>query len=155
MKKITLAYVWAPLSLLCLVTLGLAAPTPRLGPFDVEGTIMHVQWFPEKFVKAEMMTGTAGHDRVFPAHFLISVTKYSGIDEETLETMKFIFPRFVSPKQDNRGKPEFIVLYLNCEDKTFLKEGMRIKVKEYVLWGDEGGDYPSYKEVQVLSGKEQ
>ena len=155
MKRAALTYAYVQLCLACLAPLVLAAPTPRFGPFDVEGTVSHVQWLPEKFVKAgPMMTGTAGHDRVFPAHFLVSLTAYSGIDAGTIREMKYVFPWSISAEQDSRGMPEFIILHLSHNDKAFMKEGMRIRVRGYVLWGDEGGAYPSYEEIQVLSGKE-
>lgn len=138
---------------LCFTTSLLGAPTPVAGPVDVEGVILDVAWLPEEEIKGMMVTGTAGHDRAIPARFRVSLGNYSGIDSDTFEIMKSFYKWSVPDHHNSAEMPKFIVVQLYHPDKTFLKKGMRIRVKGYRLWGDEGGDYPAYIEFQILPTK--
>jgi hypothetical protein len=154
MKRTALILASIQLTLWCIAPLILAAPTPIAGPVDIEGTIAEVQWLPEKEVKGTpRVSGSAGTDRVIPARFMVSLTNYTGLDADTVEKMKTFYQWSIPKHSDRPGMPELIVLRLAHPDKNFLKAGMRIRVKGYKIAGDEGGDYPSYEKLQILSGK--
>lgn len=147
-----------PVLMTLLVTLSLfigicasAAPVPPVGPADIEGTITDVTWLPEQFFRGiPGMSGTAGMDRKIPPRFRVSLTDYKGIDEKQVYRMKNYFSWAVSEKFTAQGYPEYIVLELQHPDKSLLKKGMRIKVTGYRLGGDEGGDWTTYKEIEIL-----
>jgi hypothetical protein len=154
MKRTALILASIQLALWCIAPLLLAAPTPIAGPVDIEGTIAEVQWLPEKEVKATpQMTGSAGVDRKIPARFMVSLINYTGLDADTVEKMKIFYQWSIPKHTDRPGMPELIVLRLTHTDRTFLKSGMKIRVKGYRIAGDEGGDYPSYNKLQILPGK--
>lgn len=154
MKKTGLVYAVVQLSLLLIVSLIQSAPTPIAGPVDIEGTIVEAKWLPEKQVKGNpKMTGSAGMDRVIPAQFMVSLKDYKGVDADTVEKMKTFYQWSIPASPNSPGMPEIVVLRIAHPDKTFLKTGMRIRVSGYRIAGDEGGDYPSYKELKILPGK--
>jgi len=153
MKRTLLLLTIIQLSLLYVIHPLLAAPTPIAGPVDIEGTILDVTWIPEKEIKGIMVTGTAGHDRAIPAYFRVSLGDYSGLNSDTVEIMKSFYRWSVPDHHNLPGMPKFIVVQLYHPDKTFLKKGMRIRVKGYRIWGDEGGDYPAYIEFLILATK--
>ena len=156
MKRTTLSFIVVQLSLLLIVSLIQAAPTPIAGPIDIEGTIAEAKWLPEKQVKGNAkMTGSAGMDRTIPAHFMVSLKDYKGLDADTVEKMKTFYQWSIPAFPTSPSMPEIVVLRIAHPDKTFLKAGMRIRVIGYRIAGDEGGDYPSYKELKILSGKPQ
>ncbi|HEY3278438.1 MAG TPA: hypothetical protein VGJ94_17615 [Syntrophorhabdaceae bacterium] len=140
------------LCFLCIPTLLTAAPAPVAGPIDIEGTIVEATWIPETKIKAiPHMTGSAGVDRVMPARFRVTLAGYSGLTVDALENMWSFYGWSIPRDFNGEGMPAMIVLHLAHPDKTFLKKGMRILVKGYRIFGDEGGDYPSYKELHILS----
>jgi len=96
------------------------------------------------------MSGSLGVDRTIPAHFRVYLTNYSGVNADVIGTLKTIYRWPVSDKLNSSGMPEFIVLQLTNNDKTLIKTGMKIRVRGYVLRGDEGGDWTSYKEIERL-----
>ncbi len=156
MKKTALIFAVVQLSLLLIVSLIQAAPTPIAGPVDIEGTILETKWLPEKQVKGNpKMAGSAGMDRTIPAHFMVSLKDFKGLDADTVEKMKTFYQWSIPASPNSPGMPEIVVLRIANPDKTFLKAGMRIKVIGYRIAGDEGGDYPSFKELKILAGKVQ
>jgi len=153
MKKTTLIFLGIELCLLCFASLLLSAPVPPVGPVDVEGTIVQAPWFPEESVKGNPdMTGSAHFDRIIPARFMLHLKNYSGMDAQAIGTMKAFYHWSASDNLNSSGMPEHIVLRLSHPDKTFLKDGIKVRVTGYTLRGDEGGDWTSYKEIQILPG---
>src|SRR5271169_2379065 len=76
-----LAMTWRRLSiftffyLFLLIGAAMAAPIRAIGPLDISGTISGMEWITETNVKGNPgMSGSAGHDRTRPAHFLITLT---------------------------------------------------------------------------------
>ena len=152
MKKTVLNYFCIKLLLLCFASMLIAAPTPAVGPLDVEGKVLRVDWSPKKSAQGiPGMSGTMGIDRIIPAHFRVYLTDYSGVDADVIGRMKAIYRWPISDNLNTDGTPEFIVLQLSHEDKTFIRKGMKIRVRGYLLKGDEGGDWTSYQEIQILS----
>ena len=44
---------------------------------DITGTISEIKWYPQKTIKGiPGMSGSAGYDRIMPAHFIIKLTNY-------------------------------------------------------------------------------
>lgn len=66
--------------LLFLTINALSAPIRPVGPVDVRGTVSEIKWVPEEKLKGiPGMSGSAGHDRVIPAHFLVTLIDYDGV----------------------------------------------------------------------------
>jgi len=128
----------------------LASPKFVAGPVDIQGTIREVTWVPDEEVKAQRITGSAGFDRTIPAHFLVSVGDYTGLDADTLDCMKSLYKWSIPDQKEQSEMPLVLVLWLPHPDKTFLKKGMRIRVQGYTIRGDEGGDIGSYKNLDIL-----
>jgi hypothetical protein len=56
-----------------------SAPLPPIGKADIDGTIEKATWEPARKLKAiKGMSGSAGRDRTFPAHFVIVLKSFSG-----------------------------------------------------------------------------
>ncbi len=135
----------------CFASLLFAAPVPPVGPVDIEGTIIKAPWFPEELIKGNPnMTGTAHFDRKIPARFMLHLKDYSGINAKSIDTMKMVYRWSVSDNLNSLGMPEYIVLRLSHPDKTFFKEGMRVRVRAYKLMGDEDGDWTTFEEIHIL-----
>jgi len=152
LKKAVSNYFCIKLLLLCFASMLIAAPTPEIGPLDVEGKVMRADWSPKKLMQGiPGMSGTLGIDRIIPAHFKVYLTDYSGVSADVIGIMKAIYRWSISDNLNADGNPEFIVIQLSHEDKTFIKKGMKIRVKGYLLKGDEGGDWASCQEIQIVS----
>jgi hypothetical protein len=150
-KNTALTFLGIELCLLCVASFAFSAPVPPVGPVDVEGTVLRADWLPEKSVRGiPNRSGSAGFDRTIPARFMVYLTDYSGIDAKAIRRMKVFYRWSASDNLNSSGMPEFIVLQLPHQDKTLIKEGMRVRVRGYVLRGDEGGDWTSYREIQIL-----
>jgi len=123
-----------------------AAPLPPLDKYDITGTISELQWYPEKRIKGiPQMSGSAGYDRTMPAHFIVKLINYSGIDSATATRIT----RYINPHKP--ASPLYILLKINHENPYYLNKGMKIKVIEYTIRGDEGGTYTSYKRIIIIS----
>jgi hypothetical protein len=136
--------------LLLTITQISAAPIPPAGPFDISGTISEVQWFPEQHVPGKKgFSGSLGHDRVFAAHFVVKLVNYSGVTaENAVRITRYISYKAYGDKNPS-GMPPFIILKLDHKDKSYLKKGMKIRVKGYKVRGDEGGTWTSNSGVSV------
>jgi len=133
--------------ILLMVSKSVTAPLPPLGPIDVSGTVTEVRWFPEKSIKGiPGMSGSAGRDRSFPAHFIIELNNTEGVDRETARRMSF----YVAGERSVAGGPSStIFLQLNHVDRNFLQKGMNIRITGYTIRGDEGGTWTSYKKIDI------
>jgi hypothetical protein len=130
----------------------LAAPIPPLGPIDVSGSVSDVHWFAEKKVAAiRGMSGSAGSDRIIPAHFLMTLRGFQGIDAVTAKAMTRYFDGEAFRYEEKNFMPPFIILKINHNDRNYLKKGMKIQVKGYTVRGDEGGTWTQYTELDIIS----
>ena len=140
-----------PLCLLCtLLVCGRApgAPIPPLGPSDIAGTVIDVRWVPQKDVKAMPgMSGSLGHDRVVPSHFLVTLGRYDGVSTDTAHQMT----GYLDGRSDKRDDST-ILLKLNHDHRDYLKKGMNIEVRGYRVTGDEGGTWTTYKAIRIVEG---
>jgi hypothetical protein len=125
-----------------------AAPIPRLGPSDIGGTVAQAKWVPEAVRKGiRGMSGSAGHDRVVAAHFLVTLRDYDGVTTSTARSMSHSLG--AQPKEDDDST---IRLKLNHDRPGYLKEGMKIRVRGYKVAGDEGGTWTSYEAIRIEEG---
>ena len=128
-----------------------AAPLPPFEPVNITGTIMMKEWFPETKVKGiPGMSGSAGRDRTFPSHFKVILENYEGIDITTARRINFLL-EFSSGCSESPDKPKQLFLKLPHQDKFFLDQAVRIRVRGYKITGDEGGTWTSYEKIEILS----
>lgn len=141
-------------SVLCLLgSRAGAAPLPDLGAANVSGTVIEAKWSPQELVKAKPgMSGSLGRDRVFPAHFLVRLKDYEGVDAVKARAMNaFLGQAEEQPKQQPPRKPAVLLLQLDSENQKLLRPGMKIKVRAYAIRGDEGGTWTKYEKLEVRS----
>jgi hypothetical protein len=149
--KTAFALVLASLLLIASGFDSLAAPIPPLGPIDVSGTVSELLWVAEKKVKGiRGMSGSAGVDRVIPAHFLMTLKAFQGIDSETARAMTRYFDQEAFKYEKKNFMPTFIILKINHNDKNYLKKGMKITVTGYTVMGDEGGTWTHYRKIDII-----
>lgn len=140
------------LFLLFHTTLSHAAPIIPLGPVTVSGTIQTAIWMPEKTIKGiPGMSGSLGHDRVIPAHFMITLNPYQGVDAKTAATMiRYVdWPAAESLRADQ--PPPFVKIRINSDNKNEFQPGSTIEVTEYTVNGDEGGTWTHYSSINIIN----
>lgn len=134
-------------------TAAFAAPLPPMNPVTIEGSISQAQWSPDTKVKGRPgFSGSLGVDRTVPAHFRIKLVDFSGLDKAVAWRINGIMSDPSSnPNADRRQPPPHLILQLNDKDPQALKPGMRIRVREYVVNGDEGGTWTRFTKLEVIS----
>ena len=145
MKSITTLF-----AVLCLTVMiyqvSLAVPMRPTPTVTVTGTIMAAKWFPEQMKKGVPgASGSLGQNRKFPAHF-----------EVQLKDVNVEIVRSTGDKSWDgpSGKVPEYRLRINSNDKDQLKTGMRIRVFNYHISGDEGGIWSRHEKVEILSTSE-
>lgn len=146
------------ISSLSAVLLGLAAtviadgaPLPPMKPVTVEGVIRRLQWSPEtKIAGRPGFSGSLGRDRVVPAHFRITLVEYRGVESDEAWRINGIMSDPGVSEADRNQPPAHVILQLNDDDPHALMPGMRIRVKGYVVSGDEGGTWTRFQSLEVL-----
>ncbi len=137
--------------LMVMVMNTLAFPIRPVGPVDVTGKVSEITWVPEQKIKGHPeMSGSAGHDRLRPAHFLVHLTDYDGVTIETAVTMTRYIDQAALKSKGPKDRPSFILLKINHNDQNYLKQGLKIRVVGYTVRGDEGGTWTSYKAIEIL-----
>jgi hypothetical protein len=127
-----------------------AAPLPPMKPVTVTGTIVEAKWVAEREVKGSPgMSGSLGHDRKFPAHFIIGLKDLDGVTTEAAARMTGLLGSQSALSQGMKSAP--MVLLLNDDNKDHLKAEKRIRVTNYQVSGDEGGTWTKYDKVEILS----
>lgn len=142
-------YVSLHLCMLCLFfsALSTSAPVPRIGPMHIEGTIESVTWSPASFIRGKgfwregkwhPMSGSLGRNRTIPARYTVI------LKESRVETLPS-----ADPGRSFRSG-SVITLFINHEaNDGYLCRGMRIRVLDYTVGGDEGGDWHSFSGISV------
>lgn len=117
---------------------------------DIKGVISELKWYHSNFIRGiPGMSGSAGQDRIMPAHYIIKLINYEGIgSEDALRITRYI--KWDAFNDNENKKPTFIILKLNHKNKYYLKKGMKIKVYGYTVRGDEGGTYTYYEKIEIL-----
>lgn len=117
-----------------------AVPMIPLGPVDVSGTIVELKWVPAKRVKGiPGMSGSAGGDRIIPAHYLAALRPYAGPDAEFARLLNHRVGAGDLNPADPDQAPATLVVWVLGVRPGHLKVGMRIMIPSYTLFGDEGG----------------
>lgn len=128
------------------------APIPEK-KYDIVGMIAEINWYPEKSIKGiERMSGSAGKDRIMPAHYIIKLINYEGINQDNASIISR-YIQFDAIKNHGTKRVPFLIIKINHEDKNFLKKDMKIKVYGYTIRGDEGGTYTYYDRIEILNLK--
>ncbi len=130
----------------------LSAPMRPIGPVDITGKVQAVHWVAKHEVKARIpgASGTLGIDRTIGSHFLVTLRDYSGPDEQTLNAMASVFAVTFPGSQPPDGMRVFGIK-INTDDPKLLRPEMKIRVTGYIVAGDEGAVWTSYKKLEVLS----
>lgn len=130
-----------------------AAPLPPMNPVDIRGRIVRLQWVPERHVKGVPgMSGSAGRNRVMPAHFRVVLEHVEGTDAETLDRIS----AWVRPPDEQVPEckdPPCATLKIEHPDPHFLSVGMRIAVWGYCVRGDEGGTWTRFDRLEIFDGE--
>lgn len=109
----------------------------------VTGTVVEAKWVPEETSKGQPgAPGSLGRDRKIPAHFEVQLKDVDVQIVHSTGNKDFDGPSGRQPKYDLR---------INSDKKDLLKPGMKIKVPNYRIGGDEGGVWSQHDEVQVLT----
>ena len=142
----------ALLFILFAVSNGIAAPIRPIGPVDVNGTVSDLKWNPEKVIKGiPGMSGSAGHDRIMPAHFIVTLRDFNGVDSGTAAAMTSYIDWSVFKDKGRNFIPPFVVLMINHKDQNYLNKGMKIKVSGYTVRGDEGGTWTHFSRIDIIN----
>lgn len=150
MKKYSV--VVAVIFTVCAVSYGMAVPVRPIGPVDISGTVSDLKWVPEKKIKAvHGMSGSAGRDRTIPAHFLVTLEDFEGVDRQTAMTMTRYLDWTAGKDQEKGCRPSSVLLKINHTDKSYLKKGMRIKVSGYTVRGDEGETWTYFTRIDIIT----
>lgn len=134
-------------------TVVVAAPLPPMDPVTIEGAISQVQWTPDTKLKGHPgFSGSLEVNRTVPAHFRVTLVEFSGLDKAQAWQINGIMSDPSSnPNADRWQWPPHLILQLNDQDPHALKPGMRIRVRDYVVRGDEGGTWTRFTKREVLS----
>jgi hypothetical protein len=133
---------------------GAAAPMRPLGPLDIVGTVVEAKWSPKETKKAiPGMSGSAGVDRVVPAHFLIQLKDYESKDAETARTINGYMRPGGNQAPEGQGKPPILWIQVNSDQNDLLKKGMKIKLINYSVSGDEGGIWTKHEKLEILQSQ--
>jgi hypothetical protein len=117
-----------------------AVPMIPLGPVDVSGTITELKWIPAKRIKGiPGMSGSAGVDRIIPAHFLAALRPYAGPDAELARSFNHMVGASDLNPADPDEPPATLVVWVLGVRPGHLKVGMRVLLPSYTIFGDEGG----------------
>jgi hypothetical protein len=118
----------------------------------IEGSISQAQWSPDTKVKGRPgFSGSLGVDQTVPAHFRIKLADFSGLDKAVAWRINGIVSDPSSnPNADRRQPPPHLILQLNDKAPQALKPGMRIRVPEYVVNGDEGETWTRFTKLEII-----
>ncbi|TWT01696.1 hypothetical protein [Reyranella sp. CPCC 100927] len=127
-----------------------AAPLPPAGPVNLCGTIVSAKWQAAQTARGiPGMSGTAGHDRTFPAQFTILLEAVSGADAATARNINLAFGLSDKDAHETPAGPRRVRLGLNHDDPNFLDGAGSLCIDGYSVRGDEGGTWTEHKSVAV------
>ena len=125
-----------------------AAPIPAIGPMHIEGVIEALSWTPDTFIKGKGVwrdgkwfpfSGSLGHDRTRPARYRVTLA------DTKVETLPA-----ADPSRSFRSGSVITVYIPHSADDGFLKKGMKIRIHDYTVRGDEGGDWYSFSAIVIM-----
>lgn len=122
------------------------------GPMNIEGTVEEVTWQPGgKLIKGMKvmvkgkevpMSGSLGVDRITRSKYSVRLTR-TVVTRPVSENSPY-YKSFPS------GADAHVTIY-HDKDDGYLKKGMRIKIINYRIDGDEGGTWESYEKIDILN----
>ncbi|MCX6865552.1 MAG: hypothetical protein NTV46_04925 [Verrucomicrobia bacterium] len=146
--------VIAVLAVLAATTILSSAPLPPLGKIDVTGTIEEARWVPMASLKGRKgFSGSLGQDRVIPAHFTVTLRDYAGPKARQAWMMNGYMGVKTTGTEDRDKPPATLMVWVNSEDREYLKAGMKIRLVGYTVTGDEGGTWTSCERVVFINHK--
>jgi hypothetical protein len=149
MRRRVSATAWVALFCVSLICPLRGAPLPPMGKVDIDGTIEKATWEPEKKLKSNKgMSGSAGRDRTLPAHFVVTLKGFSGPTVKQAAMMNSFVGAARSGDPDH-AMPSRLTVWINSNDASTLKPGMRIRIPGYTVTGDEGGTWSHHGQVQI------
>lgn len=95
------------------------------------------------------MSGASGHDRTIPAFCMITLKPYAEVDHKTALSMIRYVDWKVAEKIKEGETPDFIVLRINTDNPRKFKKGMEIRIKGYMIKGDESGTWTTYNAIEM------
>ncbi|MHB8901465.1 MAG: hypothetical protein ACYC6Y_22165 [Thermoguttaceae bacterium] len=127
-------------------------PLPPMEPVTIEGSVAEADWHPSRYLEGKPgFSGSLGKDRTEPAHFVVKLDDYRGVNTATawrlVRTLGVVPAKGASEKQP----PKYLVVRLDHKDSKALKKGIRIRIVGYRISGDEGGTWTHYEELWILS----
>jgi len=131
-----------------------SAPLPSLGKVDVTGTIEEARWTPEASLKGRPgISGSLGRNRLIPARFTVTLRDYSGPPARQAWMMNGFMGVETTGTEDRDNPPPALVVFVNSADRSYLKAGMKIRLADYTVTGDEGGTWASCARVEIIGPK--
>lgn len=129
-----------------------AAPLPPMQPVTIEGTIAKLQWSPDTPVKGRPgFSGSLGVDRTIPAQLRITLVDFRGIEADLAWRINGIMSDPAPPDADRAKLPAHLIVQLDNKDPHALVPGMRIRVHDYDVRGDEGGTWTRFTKLEILA----
>ncbi len=117
-----------------------AVPMIPLGPVDVSGTVADLKWIPAKRVRGiPGRSGSAGVNRIIPAHFLARLRPYSGPDASLARLLNHMVGAADQNPADPAQAPAALTVWILDVRPNQLKVGTRVFLPGYTIFGDEGG----------------
>jgi hypothetical protein len=122
-----------------------AAPIPAIGPMTIEGVIETLAWTPDVFIKGQGIwrdgewrpySGSLGHDRTRPAHYRVTLA------ETNVESLPG-----ADASRSFRSGSAITVFIAHPANDGYLKKGMKIRIHNYTVRGDEGGEWYSFSAI--------
>ena len=116
-----------------------SAPMMPIATMTITGTIESISWYPAQFVPGEPgMSGSAGGDRVIPSHYVVLLV------DTTVEA------RGEGHVPYHSGDAIRIKLNHPADD-GYLQSGMKVRIVDFRMGGDEGGIHTSFEAIDILS----
>lgn len=127
-----------------------AAPLPPGKPVSPCGTVRQIRWLPPKTLPAvPSMSGSARHERHWPARAVVVLGEVQGISGEKKRQINAL----LATSEDGVGislKPGQLLLVLADVPFASLRPPARICVTDFVIIGDEGGTWTRHGELRVV-----
>ena len=142
MNSTKLAIIIMIIVLIVFVCGAISAPIIPI-TFTIEGEIKEVVWQPRKFVRKGIpgMSGSLGHDSYSLAQYQIVISDF---------TIKADDERSQSEVERLKRSTEVTLFLTHEKEDGSLKKGMNIKVINYCIKGDEGGNWYGYEKIIIL-----
>lgn len=126
-----------------------AAPLPPLAPIDVCGTIRSAHWLPPRSLPAVPgMSGSAGHERHWPARLVVVLDQICGVSEP----LRVRVNALLTTSHDGAGlrpQPGEIVLVLVGDEAEEMLAGDSLCVTGFTVRGDEGGTWTHHDAIDI------